>query len=367
MAVQKYHVRRPHREGGGIDTRYWSPVNSPVLGAAGELRYIIHRVDDVTDFVRFRASEREDREATAVIKEHDDRVHAGAVRRSNEDREATAVIKERDDRAYAGEVRRSEDLVAENTELVIASALLDEAVAAKTRELRTTVEELRALNVEHRNLLRRIVTLQEEEQTRIANDIHDDTLQSVIVAQMRLQVFGGKVTDPAQGEELERIHLAVGDAVARLRDLVFELRPDELRNGVAAVLRRHLDDLVDVSGNTADLTSSWTSEPEGVEQLILYRIAREALVNIRKHVSNCHVVVELTERDNGWAITIRDEGPGFVVDEGLRAPGHLGLISMREKAEALAGKWRIESTPGVGTTVDVWIPGSSAKGAATSQ
>jgi signal transduction histidine kinase len=115
------------------------------------------------------------------------------------------------------------------------------------------------------------------------------------------------------------------------------------------------------------VTSSWTSEPDGVEQLILYRIAREALVNIRKHVSNCHVVVELAERDNGWAITIRDEGPGFVVDEGLTAPGHLGLISMREKAEALAGKWHIESAPGAGTTVDVWIPYPSAKGAAPSQ
>ena len=54
MAVQKYDIRRPAAEGGGFEVRYWSPVNSPVLGAAGEVTYIIHRVEDVTEFVRLR-------------------------------------------------------------------------------------------------------------------------------------------------------------------------------------------------------------------------------------------------------------------------------------------------------------------------
>src|SRR4029079_1969184 len=52
MAVQKYDIRRPESEGGGFEERYWSPVNSPVLGPGGEIEYIIHRVEDVTEFVR---------------------------------------------------------------------------------------------------------------------------------------------------------------------------------------------------------------------------------------------------------------------------------------------------------------------------
>src|SRR5262249_25060111 len=52
MPVQKYDIRRPAAEGGGYEVRYWSPVNSPVLGDDGELIYIIHRVEDVTEFVR---------------------------------------------------------------------------------------------------------------------------------------------------------------------------------------------------------------------------------------------------------------------------------------------------------------------------
>src|SRR3989442_2440555 len=54
MAVQKYDIRRPESEGGGFEERYWSPVNSPVLGADGKVAYIIHRVEDVTEFVRLK-------------------------------------------------------------------------------------------------------------------------------------------------------------------------------------------------------------------------------------------------------------------------------------------------------------------------
>src|SRR5438094_2933979 len=54
MAVQQYDIRRPETEGGGFEERYWSPVNCPVFDRAGELAYIIHRVEDVTDFVRLK-------------------------------------------------------------------------------------------------------------------------------------------------------------------------------------------------------------------------------------------------------------------------------------------------------------------------
>ena len=54
MPIQKYDIRRPEEEGGSFEVRYWSPVNTPVLDSAGELRYIIHRVEDVTDFVKLK-------------------------------------------------------------------------------------------------------------------------------------------------------------------------------------------------------------------------------------------------------------------------------------------------------------------------
>ena len=56
MAIQKYDIRRPESEGGGFEERYWSPVNSPVLSETGELIYIVHEVEDVTDVVRMQRS-----------------------------------------------------------------------------------------------------------------------------------------------------------------------------------------------------------------------------------------------------------------------------------------------------------------------
>ena len=64
MAVQKYDIRRPESEGGGFEERYWSPVNSPVVDADDRVRYIIHRVEDVTDFVRLK-QKGQDREQVA--------------------------------------------------------------------------------------------------------------------------------------------------------------------------------------------------------------------------------------------------------------------------------------------------------------
>jgi PAS domain-containing protein len=63
MAVQKYDVRRPDAEGGGFEERHWSPQNSPVLGPDGRVRFIIHRVEDVTEFVRLKQAGRESSKA----------------------------------------------------------------------------------------------------------------------------------------------------------------------------------------------------------------------------------------------------------------------------------------------------------------
>lgn len=67
MAVQKYDIRRPESEGGGFEERYWSPMNSPVFGPSGELTYIIHRVEDVTEFIRLKQLEHEQSKLTEKL------------------------------------------------------------------------------------------------------------------------------------------------------------------------------------------------------------------------------------------------------------------------------------------------------------
>jgi signal transduction histidine kinase len=90
---------------------------------------------------------------------------------------------------------------------------------------------------------------------------------------------------------------------------------------------------------------------------VLYRIAQEALANVRKHAEATAIHVTLADRENGALLRIRDDGLGFdlaAVDE--ERPGHLGLVSMRERAEMAGGWLRMAGSKGQGTTVEAWVP-----------
>src|SRR5436309_1852239 len=84
MAVQKYDIRRPESEGGGFEVRYWSPVNSPVLGADGKIAYIIHRVEDVTEFIRLKQEESEQRRITERLQTRAAEMEAEIFRRTQQ-------------------------------------------------------------------------------------------------------------------------------------------------------------------------------------------------------------------------------------------------------------------------------------------
>jgi PAS domain S-box-containing protein len=88
MAVQKYDIRKPESEGGGFELRYWSPVNSPVLGSDKEVSYIIHRVEDVTDFVRLKQQGIEDQERTEQLRTYAEQMEAEVHLREGEVLEA---------------------------------------------------------------------------------------------------------------------------------------------------------------------------------------------------------------------------------------------------------------------------------------
>ncbi|MFY0581814.1 PAS domain-containing protein [Cystobacter fuscus] len=84
MAVQKYDIRRPASEGGGFEERYWSPVNTPVLSPEGEVLYLLHRVEDVTDFVRLSRRREEERERTEALQCRNLEMEVELLRRGQE-------------------------------------------------------------------------------------------------------------------------------------------------------------------------------------------------------------------------------------------------------------------------------------------
>lgn len=94
MSVQKYDIPRPESEGGGFEARFWSPVNTPVLRRDGTLVGIIHRVEDVTAFMRLKQQQEQERETSAQLRSHTEAVEAEVYRRTLEVAAASRQIKE---------------------------------------------------------------------------------------------------------------------------------------------------------------------------------------------------------------------------------------------------------------------------------
>jgi PAS domain S-box-containing protein len=212
-------------------------------------------------------------------------------------------------------------------------------------------------HAERRALLAHLVAAGEEERARIAGNIHDDSIQSIIAAGMRLQILRRDLRDPEQLRLLADLEETIQLSIVRLRNLLFELRPPALDNeGLSAALEMYLHEAEGQSDTQYRLEDKLTSQPPPETRTILDRIVQEALVNVRKHARAKRATVSLSEREGGYLVRVVDDGIGFAAGEATAAPGHLGLVSMRERA-ALAGGWlSVEAMSGQGTTVEVWIP-----------
>jgi PAS domain S-box-containing protein len=225
-------------------------------------------------------------------------------------------------------------------------------------QLRWSLEVLRQTVEQRRELSRRLEDAQEEERRRIAADIHDDSIQVMSAVDMRLQIIAQSGAAEAVAEELRDLQATVQQAIERLRHLLFELRPVALdRDGLVAALRQYVEHAAPEAGWTWEVVDELEGEPPSDLRAIVYRIAQEAVGNARKHAGATHVEVIVAGDPAGVSVTIRDDGRGFdiaVIAE--PRPGHLGLSTMVERAELTGGHCRINSSPGAGTTVEVWLP-----------
>jgi PAS domain S-box-containing protein len=223
--------------------------------------------------------------------------------------------------------------------------------------VRASLDALRRSERERRLLVRQLVRASEEERARLAGDVHDDSVQAMAAVGMRLETLKRRLTDPDRVAEVDQLQTTVSDAVSRLRHLLFELRPPALdQHGVAAALRELLDRL-DIRSR---LGASGFEEPPDELRTILYRVAQESLANVRKHASASNVTVGLESDPAGWRVRVTDDGVGFASDAAWLDPTHMGLASMRERAEMGGGSCSVRSAPGAGTTVEVFLPRPAA-------
>ena len=230
--------------------------------------------------------------------------------------------------------------------------------------LQRTIDTLTRVDGERRALLTRVVHAQEEERRQIAADIHDDSIQSLFAVSVRLLALRSALHDPSQIAVINSLQESVHKASERLRHLLFELRPTALdEGGLPAALREYLDALKADSGVEVALTTSLDEPPAPEVAVIAYRIAQEALTNVRKHARARRVECAVSSVDGGVLARITDDGVGFEPASTATQPGHLGMVAMRERAEMAGGWLRTTSSPQQGCVIEYWIPNARERAA----
>ena len=198
-----------------------------------------------------------------------------------------------------------------------------------------------------------------DERNRLARDLHDAMTQTLFSLRLTLETAASTIgADPAGAARHVADASALVEATFReLRTLVFELRPPSLEaDGLAETVRKHLDVVGRAHGLAVRVTTVGDRRPPAGVEAAIYRIVQEALTNVARHARATTIEVRLSVDDRLARVQISDDGIGF--DPGARSirTRHLGLTSMRERAQAAGGTCTVESAPGAGTTVLVEVP-----------
>jgi signal transduction histidine kinase len=236
-------------------------------------------------------------------------------------------------------------------------------VALRDRSLRERYEleiteamaALSASDAHRRRLLADTVAAQEHERRRIAGEIHDDAVQAMSAVALRAEQLAGSLDSVAAGQ-LHRLLEVVRDATGRLRQMLVQLQPPELDTAIGPAIEAYVISSALPFDHVLD--DRLTQEPSRETRVVLYRIAQEALRNAAKHAGATTVRTELVDTDAVVRLTVADDGRGVAGEEILRGsqPGHLGVDTMRYRAELAGGRCTITSVPGAGTTVAVELP-----------
>ena len=262
-----------------------------------------------------------------------------------------------------GRLGKSLERMRQNLAMLIAdvadaNAVLELRVEERTRELNEANAQLREREEDRSQMLRKIITAQEDERKRIARELHDETTQSLAVLAMGIEA----AMEAVRSGKSPRLDEVKSLAVRTLEDvhrLILDLRPSVLDDlGLLSAIRwyaeRHLQSRgISVRCEFGDLPRL---PPE--METALFRMCQETLSNVARHAQASAVLVQVGMDAGDVHIEIEDDGKGFDAAEVAKREGRRpwGLLGIRERAEILGGSARVDSSPGSGTHVAIRIP-----------
>jgi signal transduction histidine kinase/ActR/RegA family two-component response regulator len=309
MAVQKYDIRRPASEGGGFEVRYWSPLNTPVLSADGDLAYVIHRVEDVTEFVRLQERGTEQRQ--------------------------------RNDRMEAEVLRRSRELQEANRQLRAANAAKSEFLSRMSHELRTPLNAVLGFG----QLL---------EMDELTAEQRDGVLQILRAGKHLLELIN-EVLDLAR---IESGRLSLSPEPTAVRDLIDE----------AVALIGPLADAAQIDLHLEVEDATVLADRQRLKQILLNLLSNAVKYN---RAGGSVWISSHPGAGERACITVVDTGPGIAAaslerlfepferlgaeETGVEGSG-LGLSLTKRLVEAMGGTIEVDSEPDRGSTFRIGFP-----------
>ena len=203
-----------------------------------------------------------------------------------------------------------------------------------------------------------ITSAQEEERTRLARELHDDTIQAVIALKQRVQLAQKTIKDQRGNQSLKELETLAEQTIENLRRLTRALRPIYLEDlGLVTALEMLAREMSQNNHLMVDFQKTGQERRlSHDEELSLYRIAQEALNNVVKHSKATHASLKITFEDSEIQMEVSDNGNGFSVPNSPTefAPnGHFGLLGVHERADLIGARLEIESALGMGTRLKV--------------
>jgi signal transduction histidine kinase len=244
-------------------------------------------------------------------------------------------------------------------QLAEANVGLEQRVQERTRELNEALDRVRERDADRAQLLRKVITAQEDERKRIARELHDETTQSLAVLAMGLEA----AQDALRTGLTPRLDEVKAVAVRTLEDvhrLILDLRPSVLDDlGLFSAIRWYAERSLETRGISVRCEFGELDRRLPPElETALFRMCQEAMSNVARHAQASAVLVQVGVENGAIQIDIEDDGRGFDVEAAARREGRRpwGLLGIRERAEILGGSARIDSAPGQGTRVQVRVP-----------
>lgn len=229
-----------------------------------------------------------------------------------------------------------------------------ERAEANQKELTQAYRDLRRLT-------HRLESSKEQERRHLSRELHDELGQSLTASKLNLQMLKRGIGDKAMAGQLSDAVAMCDSMIEQVRSISLNLRPpmlDEL--GLVAALDQFVENLARTTGAAIDFEHAGPDGSNSPEvRTVVFRVVQEATNNAVRHADASRIRVRLQRNPDGQRVIVEDDGCGFdpaTIEASRCSGGHLGLLGMNERIQAVGGTLQIDSRPGGGCRIDAWIP-----------